>query len=81
MSNSPWKEDKKLDAILKLDQTAKLCQESSQASALWQYGLWSFQTGDTKLERFLPRINITKGNDCTYFDFWINSELSKCAKI
>ena len=27
MSNSPWKEDKKLDAILKLDQTAKLCQE------------------------------------------------------
>ena len=22
---------------------------------LWQYGLWSFQTGDTKLERFLPK--------------------------
>ena len=21
---------------------------------LWQYGLWSFQTGGTKLERFLP---------------------------
>ena len=33
---------------------------------LWQYGLWSFQTGGTKLERFLPiRINIPKGN------FWI----------
>ena len=30
MSNSPWKEDKKLDAILKLDQTAKLCQKPSQ---------------------------------------------------
>ena len=23
--------------------------------AVWQYGLWSFQTGDTKLERFLPK--------------------------
>ena len=22
---------------------------------LWQYGLWSFQTGGTKLERFLPK--------------------------
>ena len=22
---------------------------------VWQYGLWSFQTGDTKLERFLPK--------------------------
>ena len=22
---------------------------------LWQYGLWSFQTGDTILERFLPK--------------------------
>ena len=23
--------------------------------SLWQYGLWSFQTGDTKLDRFLPK--------------------------
>ena len=23
--------------------------------ALWQYGLWSFQTGGKKLERFLPK--------------------------
>ena len=23
--------------------------------SLWQYGLWSFQTGGTKLERFLPK--------------------------
>ena len=22
---------------------------------VWQYGLWSFQTGGTKLERFLPK--------------------------
>ena len=24
-------------------------------STLWQYGLWSFQTGGTNLERFLPK--------------------------
>ena len=23
--------------------------------SLWQYGVWSFQTRDTKLERFLPK--------------------------
>ena len=23
--------------------------------AIWQYGLWSFQTGDTKLEKKLPK--------------------------
>ena len=27
---------------------------------LWQYGLWSFQTGGTKLERFLPKNQHTK---------------------
>ena len=26
-----------------------------KAVKTWQYGLWSFQTGDTKLERFLPK--------------------------
>ena len=25
---------------------------------IWQYGLWSFQTGGTKLERFLPKTGI-----------------------
>ena len=29
--------------------------ELANAVQLWQYGLWSFQTGDTKLERFLPK--------------------------
>ena len=28
---------------------------------LWQYGLWSFQMGGKKLERFLPK------NQHTYF--------------
>ena len=32
---------------------------------LWQYGLWRFQTGGTKLESFCLRINKLKGN------YWI----------
>ena len=47
---------------------------------LWQYGLWSFQTGDTKLERFLPKNQHTQ-RKLLNFEFWINGELSKSAKI
>ena len=47
---------------------------------LWQYGLWSFQTGDTKLERFLPKNQLTQ-RKLLNFEFWINDELSKCAQI
>jgi hypothetical protein len=43
---------------------------------LWQYGLWSFQTGDTKLERFLPENQVTQ-RKLLNFEFWINGELSK----
>ena len=43
---------------------------------IWQYGLWSFQMGDTKLEIFLP-----KNQQLINFEFWINGELSKSAKI
>ena len=47
---------------------------------LWQYRLWSFQTGDTKLERFLPKNQHTQ-RKLLNFEFWINGELSKSAKI
>ena len=47
---------------------------------LWQYGLWSFQTGDIKLERFLPKNQHTQ-RKLLNFVFWINGELSKSAKI
>jgi hypothetical protein len=43
---------------------------------LWQYGLWSFQTGDTKLERYLPKNQLTQRKRLN-FEFWINGELSK----
>ena len=45
-----------------------------------QYGLWNLQTGDTKLERFLPKNQHTK-RKLMNFEFWINGELSKSAKI
>ena len=49
-------------------------------TAVWQYGLWSFQSGDTKLERFLPKNQHTQ-RKVLNFEFWINGELLKSAKI
>ena len=49
-------------------------------STLWQYGLWCFQTGDTKLEIFLPKNQHTQ-RKLLNFEFWINSELSKSTEI
>ena len=55
--------------IMQADPCFKLSSHSKYPSlpycTVWQYGLWSFQTGGTKLERFLPKINILKGN------YWI----------
>ena len=48
-------------------------------SLLWQYGLWSFQTGGTKLERFLPKNKHTQ-RKLLNFENWVNGEVSKSAK-
>ena len=48
--------------------------------ALWQYGLWSFQGGGTKLERFLHKNQHTQ-KKLSNFKFWINGKLLKSAKI
>ena len=47
---------------------------------VWQYGLWSIQTGGKKFERFLPKNQHTQ-RKLLNFVFWINGELSKSAKI
>ena len=47
--------------------------------SLWQYGLWSFQTGDTKWERFLPKNQHTQRKFLN-FENWTNGEVSKSAK-
>ena len=46
---------------------------------IWQYGLWSFQTGGTKLERFLPMNQHTQRKFMN-FENWTNGEVSKSAK-
>ena len=47
---------------------------------LWQYGLWSFQTGDTKLERVLPKNQHTQ-KKLLNFEFWTNGEPLKWPKF
>ena len=44
--------------------------------ALWQYGLWSYQAGGTKLERFLPKNQHTQ-RKLLNFENWVNGEVSK----
>ena len=40
---------------------------------LWQYGLWNFQTGGTKLERFLPKNQHTQ-RTLLNFESWCTGE-------
>ena len=47
----------------------------SDRYTLWQYGLWSFQAGSTKLERFLPKNQHTQRK--LNFENWVNGEESK----
>ena len=48
----------------------------SKWCGIWQYRLWSFQAGGTKLERFLHKNQHTQ-RKLLNFEFWINGELSK----
>ena len=47
---------------------------------LWQYRLWSFQTGGTKLERFFPKNQHTQ-RKLLNFENWVSGEVSKLAII
>ena len=47
---------------------------------VWQYGLWSFQTGGTKLERVLPKNHHTQ-RKVLNLENWVNGEVSQSAKI
>ena len=46
---------------------------------VWQYGLWSFQTGGTKLERFLPKNQHTQ-RKLLNFEYWVNGGLRSFQK-
>ena len=47
---------------------------------LWQYGLWSFQMGGIKLERFLPKNQHTQ-RKLFNFENWISAQCSKWFEI
>ena len=51
----------------------------AMVTPLRQNGLWSFQTGGTKLERFLPKNQPTQ-RKLLNFENWIDGEVSKSAK-
>ena len=46
---------------------------------LWQHGLWSFQTGGTKLEQFLPKNQHTQ-RKLMNFENWISGGLKSFHK-
>ena len=46
---------------------------------LWHYGLWSFQTGGAKLERFLPKHQRTQ-RKLLNFENWISGDLRSFQK-
>ena len=66
--------------------SVKIFNQSDNSNAeiseyVWQYGLWSFQMGDKKLEIYVClRINLPK-EDYSILEFQINGDLSNNAKI
>ena len=54
---------------------------SLRGCKVWQYGLWSFQTGGIKLERFLPKNQHIIQRKFLNFENWTNGEPQYLAKI
>ena len=67
--------------IVKRNATAKMEQLAtiSPVRLLWKYGLCSFQTGGTKLERFLPKNQHPQGK-LLNFKNWISGGLRSFQK-
>ena len=59
-----------------VQKSIKLLPYNSFGWPIWQYGLWSFQAGGTKLERFLPKNQHTQ-RKLLNFENWVNGEVSK----
>ena len=62
-----------------LDICLHIFTRAGELCILWQYRLWSFQTGGTKLERFLPKNQHTQRKFLN-FDNWTNGELRSLQK-
>ena len=55
----------------KIEENMDLSRIILAVCSIWQYGLWSFQTGGTKLERFLPKNQHTQ-RKLLNFKNWIS---------
>ena len=68
-----------LQPFLKKNTFESLTRISTHDSTVWQYGLWSFQTGGTKLERFLHKNQHTQ-RKLLNFENWISGGLRSFQK-
>ena len=68
------------DAAFSQNEHIKSVHEGKKLYQLWQYRLWSFQTGNMKLERFLPKNQHTQ-RIFLNFKNWTNGGPQKLAKI
>ena len=68
------------DAIVNhfLEKVVTSC--TDEVCTIWQRWLWGFQTGGTKLERFLPKNQHTQ-RKLLNFENWVNGEVSKLGII
>ena len=69
----------KLKNLPKIRHFQQLLYAKMFGSALWQYGLWSFQMGGIKLERYLPKNQHTQ-RKLLNFENWINGGLRSFQK-
>ena len=60
--------------------TCGYCKYWKYVCSLWQYGLWSFQTGGTKLEIFLPKNLQDTQRKLLNFENWISGDLRSFQK-
>ena len=74
--NTASKYDKRVRYIFEFDTCCELLLSgwsNHHQCILWRYGLWSFQTRYTKLERFLHKNQHAQGK-LLNFENWMNGE-------
>ena len=78
-NNSKWFSKRRQKIIVSVhsflwSRVSDLRHEMEYICTLWQYGLWTFQTGGTKLERFLYK-NQHTWRKLLNFENWVNEGL------
>ena len=68
------------DVLILMGRTITKIQNGGD-QVLWQYGLWSFQMGDTKLERFLLKNQFIPKENCWILSFGLMASFQKVPKF